>query len=189
MNPSKSVTIAIVLIMSIVAGANASDSMKSLFSQKTDGISDAISKLYSESSSFRNLLSDNQNCPDSLFTSILSDLPNKYPYESHNVHTQDGYILKVFRIQAKNTKIVSGKKVVFMQHGLIDSSDDWIINEEEYSLGLVLANEGYDVWLGNSRGNKYSQSSYKKMSNKEYWSFSLQEMGQYDVPANIKYVL
>lgn len=128
-------------------------------------------------------------CPDSLFGDILKDLPNKYPWEVHHLTTDDSYILRLFRIQAKGTNITPGKKVVFLQHGLIDSADDWIINTEDYSLGLVLANAGYDVWLGNSRGNKYSLDTVKPMKEKEYWDFSFQQMAWYDVPANIKYVL
>lgn len=53
----------------------------------------------------------------------------------------------------------------------------------------MLANEGYDVWLGNSRGNKYSQKTTKPMKDKEFYDFSFQQMALYDVPANIKYVL
>jgi hypothetical protein len=33
-------------------------------------------------------------------------VPLGYPYESHYVTTQDGYILNIFRIQAKNSKMV-----------------------------------------------------------------------------------
>ena len=79
--------------------------------------------------------------------------------------------------------------MIFLQHGTLDSADDWIINEEQNSIGLRLANEGYDVWLGNSRGNKYSLNTAKKMTDKEYWDFSFQEMAWYDLPANVKYVL
>lgn len=56
---------------------------------------------------------------------------HKYPLETHYITTEDGYILKYNRIQAKNTKIVSGKQPIFVQHGLLDCSDTWIINEEK----------------------------------------------------------
>jgi lysosomal acid lipase/cholesteryl ester hydrolase len=40
---------------------------------------------------------------------------------------------------------------------------------------FVLSRAGYDVWLGNSRGNKYSKDHInKKIKNKAYWSFSFE---------------
>ena len=104
--------------------------------------------------------------------------------------TDDGYVLKLFRIQEKSGRITSGKLVVMLQHGLIDSADDWVMNDEKGSLGLILANAGYDVWLTNSRGNKYSRISTNVTTNhKEFWDYSFQEMGQYDVKVNIDFIL
>lgn len=53
----------------------------------------------------------------------------------------------------------------------------------------MLVNKGFDVWLGNTRGNKYAYS-HVSMSpeTKEFWQFSWQEMGQYDVPAMLNYI-
>jgi len=51
---------------------------------------------------------------------------------------------------------VSGKPPVFFQHGILDSADAWIMNYADVAPAFVAARGGYDVWLGNSRGNKYS---------------------------------
>ena len=53
-----------------------------------------------------------------------------------------------------------------------------------------LARAGYDVWLGNNRGNKYS-IGHQTLSTKSkaYWSFSFTELGEYDAPAQIEYAL
>lgn len=47
-----------------------------------------------------------------------------YPVESHYIITEDGYILNVFRIPNPN----STNGVVFLQHGLLSSSDAWLLN-------------------------------------------------------------
>lgn len=58
-------------------------------------------------------------------------------------------------------------------------------------LGYILADQGYDVWIGNVRGNKYSRShSYLDPDNQiEFWDFSWHHIGIYDLPAMIDYVL
>ena len=60
---------------------------------------------------------------------------HKYPSESHLIKTKDGYTLQFFRLQgkpnlylAKNSQIQSREKVIYLQHGLCDTSDTWIVN-------------------------------------------------------------
>lgn len=62
--------------------------------------------------------------------------------------------------------------------------------------GFILADKGYDVWLGNSRGNVYSMKHTSRSAHsifpserKLYWSFSWHEIGVYDLPASIDYIL
>lgn len=127
-------------------------------------------------------------CSEKLFSDMVS--PLKYPFASYSTTTEDGYILKVFRIQAKNSQIQNGRPVVYLQHGLIDSADNWVVNRDSNSLGIVLADAGYDVWLGNSRGNKYSRMHVKlQPTQKEFWDYSFQEMARYDLKANIELIL
>ena len=55
----------------------------------------------------------------------------------------------------------------------------------------LLADKGYDVWLGNTRGSYYSRR-HKTLSpdkDKEFWEFSFVEMGRYDIKASVEYVL
>ena len=52
---------------------------------------------------------------------------------------------------------------------------------------LQLAEQGYDVWMGNNRGTEYSmQHVYldPKRSGK-YWEFTWEDMGKHDIPAFI----
>ena len=82
------------------------------------------------------------------------------------------------------------RRVVLLQHGLLDSSDAWVCNYESRSIPFILANKGYDVWLGNNRGNKYSRNHVKFNPNKdkEFWNYSFHEMGEYDLPAIISFI-
>jgi gastric triacylglycerol lipase len=77
--------------------------------------------------------------------------------------------------------------VVYLQHGLADSSDTWIVNEEHLSPAFQLANLGYDVWLGNSRGNRYSTKTLSP-SVLDFWSFSFHDMAMFDLPAAFRYI-
>lgn len=71
-------------------------------------------------------------------------------------------------------------------HGLIDSSDTFFVNQKA-SIGQILVERGYDLWLLNVRGNKYS-CYHRTLSNTsfEYWNFSFHEMGYYDLPTALE---
>ena len=77
--------------------------------------------------------------------------------------------------------------MVYLQHGLQDTSDTWIVNEEHLAPGFALANQGYDVWVGNTRGNLYS-SPVLNPRVKNFWDFSIDEMVKYDIPAAFEYI-
>jgi len=82
---------------------------------------------------------------------------NHYPLVQYSITTEDGYILKLFRIpnskdSAFDHKSSSLKQPILFQHGIFDSSDGWICNSAEKCFPFILADLGYDVWLSNSRG-------------------------------------
>lgn len=54
----------------------------------------------------------------------------------------------------------------------------------------MLADLGYDVWMGNVRGNRYSkQHRWLVTDSKKFWKFSFHEMGKYDLPVLIDFIL
>lgn len=77
-------------------------------------------------------------------------------------------------------------------HGLLTSSVDWVNMGPGTALGFLLADNGYDVWLGNHRGNTWSRK-HKTLDpdrdQEKFWDFSFHELGYYDLPAKIDYIL
>jgi lysosomal acid lipase/cholesteryl ester hydrolase len=97
----------------------------------------------------------------------------------------------VQRILAGKASGAHGQKgVVMFQHGLTDDSAGVCLNSPSDSLAFWLADQGYDVWLGNNRGNGVSMTNKKFNSNQDqFWDFTWSEMAEYDLPAQIDYVL
>lgn len=130
--------------------------------------------------------------------SIVELISSKgYPVEEHFVHTNDGYIITVHRIRGgrndylKNVSEKTEKKpVVFLQHGLLDCSATWVVNSANESLGFILADAGYDVWMGNMRGNTYALA-HETITTKDakFWDFSWDEHAKDDLPSMIYYAL
>jgi len=117
-----------------------------------------------------------------------------YPVESHEAKTVDGYYLTLHRIphgkRHRGGANVGPKPVVFLQHGLLASSSNWVVNKPEQSLGFMLADAGYDVWMGNVRGNTYSKKhDTYDIDSKEFWDFSFDEISKFDLPAMVELAL
>lgn len=79
----------------------------------------------------------------------FSDLVKKagYPFEQCIVQTDDGYLLELHRLPRPGSK-----NVMFLQHGVMDSSYSFIANGASDGLAFRAFDKGYDVFMGNFRG-------------------------------------
>lgn len=113
--------------------------------------------------------------------------------ENHLVQTSDSnpYCLTLHRLDPKLNGFKPNGKIVYLQHGLLMSSEIWItMYQKEFNLPFVLMELGYEVWLGNNRGNKYSCKNVNiGIKDKKFWDFSIDEFAMYDIPNSIDYIL
>ncbi|KAJ3558828.1 hypothetical protein NPX13_g9636 [Xylaria arbuscula] len=123
-----------------------------------------------------------------------------YTAEEHVVQTKDGYLLGLHRLAWKqgeeDSKVNDGpdsikKRIVYLHHGLLMNSEVWVCQTDaQRCLPFILVERGFDVWLGNNRGNKYSKKSIKYSPNStKFWNFSIDEFAFYDIPDSIQYIL
>lgn len=61
-----------------------------------------------------------------------------YKCEIHRIQTSDGYILEMHRITGGPKSPPSkGKRVAYLQHGLLDSSATWVMMGVDNGLGIA----------------------------------------------------
>ncbi|XP_049869392.1 lipase 1-like [Pectinophora gossypiella] len=117
-----------------------------------------------------------------------TQLMHKYGHDAeiHHVTTEDEYKLTMYRIPGEG-------EPVFIMHGLLMSAVDWLTVGPNKALPYIMAEQGYDVWMGNARGSSVDSRGHVYLSAEDdvarYWDFSWDEIGRYDLPAMIDYVL
>ncbi|CAK1554129.1 unnamed protein product [Leptosia nina] len=120
----------------------------------------------------------------------LSITPYGYYIESHTVLTLDGYRLTIHKLTTEMPNAFGvTKSTVLLNHGLFGSSLDWMLLGPENSLPFLLLENGFDVWLANSRGNVFSKRHVSVgLNSSEFWDFTWHEIGLYDLSATLDYV-
>ncbi|CAD5221173.1 unnamed protein product [Bursaphelenchus okinawaensis] len=110
-----------------------------------------------------------------------------YSAEKHYVTTEDGYIIEIHRIPRGKDKKTSNhgqKPVVLCMHGLLESSASYVFNLPSQSPAYVFADHGFDVWLGNVRGNTYGRNhTILSTKDEKFWKFSWPDHAHKDLPA------
>jgi len=107
-----------------------------------------------------------------------------YTYENYEVTSEDGYILSLVRLvqDGESDEDRAVRPPVLFQHGIAMTAENWLtITEDTSQTATVLQalERGYDVWLSNSRGTRYSlgHTSLDAKVDTEYWDFSFDKMG------------
>ena len=118
-----------------------------------------------------------------------------YKFKAFNVYTSDGWFLTVFRITGSEDSIetIRHNNPILFQHGSGGDAAtflNWAKFDKPWLFSLYDA--GYDIWMGNNRGTQYSRAKAgvgTESTQKELWDFTVEDMGRYDLPAEIDLVL
>jgi len=115
--------------------------------------------------------------PD-MVRSYHTDSGVNYQCEELVAETHDGFLLTIHRIPNP------GGTPVILQHGILADSGNWVCGGPEQGLAFILWRAGFDVYLGNSRGNPYSRAHVNLDPRKsEFWKWSFQDLAAHDFPA------
>ncbi|XP_027364767.1 triacylglycerol lipase 1-like [Abrus precatorius] len=114
-------------------------------------------------------------------------LSASYQCSQHMIQTKNGSLLGLQRVSSSSSSLrlgndgERGPPLLFL-HGLFmdEAGDAWFENTRQKSLGFILADHGFDVWVGNVRGTRWSHVPISLLEkNKELALYDLSEMIKY----------
>ena len=117
---------------------------------------------------------------------------NGFGTESYTLVTPDDYVLSLYRIPGTFSEMKAGTKkpAVLMMHAQDCDMMEWVWNDADRANAFILARAGYDVWMGNNRGNRYSNGHLTlNTQDHEYWDYYQEDMGLKDLPTLIDFIL
>ncbi len=101
----------------------------------------------------------------------------------------------MFRITANalGTPLVDSKGPILLTPGMYSNTADWlkIKDTTKPSTPIQLADMGYDVWLGSTRGRKESNTHavLNAAVDAAYWEYNFADIGKEDFPAMIDTII
>ncbi|KAI5067448.1 hypothetical protein GOP47_0017976 [Adiantum capillus-veneris] len=120
--------------------------------------------------------------PDGLCALLVNPVEG-YACREYTVQTDDQFLVGVQRV-SKKEYLGKSRGPVFVLHGILLGGDVWFLNLPEQSLVFMLADQGYDVWVGNTRTTRFSYGHVKyTKKDKGFWDWSVDELGEYDLSA------
>ncbi|KAK2806508.1 hypothetical protein FQN50_005791 [Emmonsiellopsis sp. PD_5] len=134
--------------------------------------------------------------------------------EMFKVQTEDGFLLDLWHIynpkeytplpekdrkpipyaellsKSRSPPTAAGdrKYPVLLIPGILQTSGVYCSNDDD-SFAFYLAKSGYDVWLGTNRCGYKPENTNITPSSPRHWSWTVQHMGNFDLPALIQRVL
>ncbi|KAK4781456.1 hypothetical protein SAY86_015558 [Trapa natans] len=129
--------------------------------------------------------------PESQGVCATSVTIHGYKCEEFDVVTQDGYILRIQRLPMGRMGIGSrgNRQPVIIQHGVLVDGMTWLLNSPEQNLPMILSDNGFDVWITNTRGTRFSRRhQFLDPSQPKFWDWSWDELVMYDLPAVFNFV-
>ncbi|KAL0384266.1 UNVERIFIED_CONTAM: Triacylglycerol lipase 1 [Sesamum radiatum] len=115
--------------------------------------------------------------------------PSGFPCSEHITQTKDGYVLGLQRVSSSSGTVQPRASPVLLIHGLFMAGDAWFMDSPNQSLGFILADHGFDVWVGNVRGTRWSHGHVSlSVKDKKFWDWSWQELALNDLGEMIRYI-
>ncbi|KAL2649987.1 hypothetical protein R1flu_018115 [Riccia fluitans] len=117
--------------------------------------------------------------------------PQGYACDELRAQTSDGFILGVQRMYSGTLNGTAGipKKPVFLYHGLLSGGESWLLNDRANCLPFLLADAGYDVWIGNTRTTDFSHGHvFATRTDKQFWDWSTDDLVAHDLPTMLNLV-
>jgi len=89
--------------------------------------------------------------------------------------------------EGQTTDLQENKLPILYQHDAFKDAEKTLRDSDVGEPWLfTLQQQGYDVWLGNNRGTKYSDVNFNDpQTDRERWNFTMADMAIYDLTAEI----